>query len=281
MASEELSRKPLKRLAFIQRYADYIAAYGVAGHNTYKGLRAKTPAFAEPYVSKAEDTVNAYAAPTAAYVADTADKLLHYADDKVDYSVDSAYSLYKKGESTVVSTLNKVYAVHSANVDTAKAAAQKYFELVSGTGQWVADKLSPQKNVQYAKEVLDASIAKAKELSDPDTAVQLVIDAWNTFAAVPAVAKLLASAEPLTTRGLSAFYTFHDTVVANALYKKVFDSTLGVFEFAETTTPYKLSATYVYPVVKPVADPAVEKLSKSKVVTETLSYWKPKAAASA
>lgn len=35
---------------------------------------------------------------------------------------------------------------------------------------------------------------------------------------------------------------------------------------------------YVYPVLQPVADPAIEKVTKSKVINQTVEFWKPKSA---
>lgn len=105
---------------------------------------------------------------------------------QVDGAVLRAHSMYKYGEALAMEAVNSVYAINAANTKTAKEAASRYFSLVSGTGQWVAEKLSPSANVAKAKAVLDSTIAKAQKALDPDVAVQMVADAWSTFASVPA-----------------------------------------------------------------------------------------------
>ncbi len=42
--------------------------------------------------------------------------------------------------------------------------------------------------------------------------------------------------------------------------------------------PHRLGAQYLYPMVQPVADPAISKVSNSKVVKEVVDYWSPHAA---
>jgi hypothetical protein len=64
-----------------------------------------------------------------------------------------------------------------------------------------------------------------------------------------------------------------------SLYKKLIDTGASTLTWATHTTPYKLGAQYVYPIVQPIADPAVDKLASSKIVQETIGYWKPVAAA--
>ena len=76
--------------------------------------------------------------------------------------------------------------MHQTNMATYKAATEKYFALIHSTTDWVAEKLSPDKNVQYAKELLKATLAKAEEVADPDAAVELAFQAWKGFVSVPA-----------------------------------------------------------------------------------------------
>ncbi|GFH25691.1 oil globule associated protein [Haematococcus lacustris] len=63
------------------------------------------------------------------------------------------------------------------------------------------------------------------------------------------------------------------------LYSKVVSTGVSTLSWATTTTPYKLGAQYMYPLVQPVADPALAKITNSKVINGTLSYWKPTASA--
>lgn len=54
-------------------------------------------------------------------------------------------------------------------------------------GDFAAEKLTTpaSKGVQAARDVLHAAVAKAREASDPDVAVQMAWEAWNKFAAYP------------------------------------------------------------------------------------------------
>lgn len=109
-----------------------------------------------------------------------------YGRVQVDSTVLRASSLYAYGKGLANDSLNSVLSINAANTQAAKEVASKYFALVSSTGQWVAQMVSPSANVAKAKAVLDSTIAKAQKVLDPDVAVQMVADAWKTFAAVPA-----------------------------------------------------------------------------------------------
>ena len=68
---------------------------------------------------------------------------------------------------------------------------------------------------------------------------------------------------------------------ASPLYKRSLTAGASTLLWASTTTPYKLSAQYLYPYVQPIADPALEKLAKSEYITMAVDYWKPAAQAAA
>lgn len=89
------------------------------------------------------------------------------------------------------------------------------------------------------------------------------------------VHKLLETADPATKAALSTFYKLHDNIVSWTLYKKAVDTGASTLSWASHTTPYKLGAQYVYPLVQPVADPALDKFSNSKVINDAVGYWKP------
>ena len=42
---------------------------------------------------------------------------------------------------------------------------------------------------------------------------------------------------------------------------------MGTWSYATTTTPYKLSARYLYPVVEPLAEPAIARARESGAVS--------------
>lgn len=275
VAVDAAAPKALKHLSFVNDTAGYAAAAATTVEGAYKRARSFTPASVEPYVAKVEDTVVAYAAPVLATAQDTGGKLLHTADEEVGYVVNATSGIVSKGKEAVSSTLTTAKELHESNLKTFKNATEKYFDFVAKTSDWAADKLNPAKNVQIAREALHATIAKAKELTDPDAAVKAVHEAWESFASIPAVSKVLATVDPVTQRGLSSFNAMHKNVVASSYYKRAVDTTVSTASWYTTTTPYKVSGKFLYPWVKPLAEPAMEKLSKSEAVSSLVTYWAP------
>lgn len=62
-------------------------------------------------------------------------------------------------------------------------------------------------------------------------------------------------------------------------YKKAVDTGASTLGWVEGLTLYKMGGKYLYPIVQPVADPALEKLSRSQAVTKLVDYWQPALAA--
>ncbi len=72
------------------------------------------------------------------------------------------------------------------NIATFRTAADKYYQLVRSTADYLTSKLSYDASVQAARDALGKSLEKAKEFADPDAAVRVVYNAWQQFAAIPA-----------------------------------------------------------------------------------------------
>ncbi|KAG2488777.1 hypothetical protein HYH03_012774 [Edaphochlamys debaryana] len=259
----------LKRLGFVQSYSARLASGAAYVEGCYQAAKPwVVPQAAVPHVAKAEDTVLAYAAPIVTKVSDSAEQLLLNTDAKVDqFFLSTANMLTHTRELT------------KANLDAFAGAADKYYQMVKSTADYLTAKLSTDLSVAKAREVLGHSLDKAKELADPDAAVRAVYDAWQQFAAIPAVAKTLATAAPVTTKTFEAFVAAHDKLVTSPLYKRSVSLGASTLGWAATTTPYKLGATYLYPFVQTVADPALDKVAKSTYINATLKYWAPVAAA--
>ncbi|KAG2438280.1 hypothetical protein HYH02_010978 [Chlamydomonas schloesseri] len=267
MATESTS-KPLKHLEFVHTYAHKIAGGASYVEGGYQKVKSYVPAAVQPYVAKAEETCLAYAAPLAAKATDQAEKVLHSTDAQLD-------ALY----ATSASWLSSSQKLADSNIAAFKGAADKYYDLVKAAAAHVSSKLPTDLSVAKARELLAASLEQAKALADPDAAVAAALDAWAKFTAIPAVAKVLSAASPLTGKGVAAFTAAHDVLVHSALYRYGLSVGASTVAWATSTTPYKLSATYLYPLVQPVADPALDKVSKSTYVNAAIKYWAPVAAA--
>eukprot|EP00798_Chlamydomonas_sp_ICE-L_P007780 gene7780-967_t len=255
----------LKRL----RSASLLASNAISeAERIYKYARGLTPAFLESSVSWGEDTVVAVTAPVVAKAQDAGDKLLHFVDSKIDYTLITADEIYTK-------TLSSVLSLHQSNMKSFTTASEKYFTFLMSTANWVVDRLNPIKGVKAARATLASALETAKEASDPDVAVTMAADAWAKFSAHPAVSKMLTTAAPVTTYGYATFNKVHDNVVVSSLYKKVLDTTASTLGYATTTTPYRLGVSYLYPFIQPYSEPALDTVSKSKVVNEVMDFWKP------
>ncbi|KAJ9515661.1 hypothetical protein QJQ45_002709 [Haematococcus lacustris] len=274
-----MSETPLRRLGFVQQGASYAYSYTGTAEKLYKTVRSFAPTFVEPHLANLEDKAVAITAPVVAQVQDLSEKALHIADDQVDCLLSTADKAVAGSKKGVADSLTGVKEMHEKNMQAYQAASNSYFEYIKGISDWAKDKLNPIKGGQLALDTLNAAIAKAQEATDPDVAAKMAMDAWSQFASVPVVAKVLETADPVTQSGLSSFYKLHDTLVSWPLYSKVVATGVSTLSWAATTTPYKLGAQYMYPLVKPVADPALAKLTNSKVIADTLDYWKPTASA--
>lgn len=269
-------RTPLKHLGFVENLGSFVAVSASTADKVYKQARTYTPAFVEPQVARTEDLISTYSAPLLAKGQDAGEKLLRTADDKVDYLYTTASSAITGGQQLVAKGLASANDMHSHNMAHFNAAKDAYFKSMEQFTEWLVHSLNPAKAYQNAVEAFKLSLAKAKELSDPDVAVQTAAESWAQLSQVPAVAKLLETAEPATKAGTKTFYYIHDRVVGSPLYKKALDLSWNTLVWASSTYPAKFSTKIVYPLVSPVVEPAYKKLSNSSYVQSTVDYWKPK-----
>lgn len=259
--------KSLKRLTAVNYAVQLGASAAVSANGIYKRLKAYTPASIVPTLTKIEDAVATRSAPYVVKLQDYADFAIHFADDEVDYII----TVLEKRLADVKA------AGKNANATNVTAVSQSYIKSLLDAASAAVGKVhsSSASSVQAAHTTFKTAVAKAQECTDPDVAVEMASDAWASFAAIPAVAKVLTATEPLSTRAIKYFYAFHDTLVTNPYYKAALDLTASTLAYAASTTPYKLSARYMYPVVQPVAEPAITKVTQSKIVSNTVQYWKP------
>jgi len=264
----------LKRLSFVQSNACLAVT---EAEKLYKQLRGLAPQFVVAPLQQVEDRVSAVSAPFVQRAVDTADSLLKAADAGVDTLVLSAELRLSQGKAAAQDL--------TATASTASAA---YLAMVHKAADVLVEKLSVKgvqaatlKAVESSRDALHAAVqtARAAAPTDPDAAVKLAADAWTQFAALPAIAKLLTTAEPATKLGMQALTTIHDRVVAAPAYARAVQTTTGTLCYAATTTPYRLGAQYVYPLVSPYADPALRSVSGSKAVQQAVEYWRPTAPA--
>ncbi|GIL87319.1 hypothetical protein Vretifemale_15400 [Volvox reticuliferus] len=258
----------LKRLGFVDTYVHKLANGAAYVEGAYQKVKPLVPKPVQPLLGKVEDAVRTYAPPVLTRASDRAEKLLRTADDKVDY-------LYLE----TAKFLSQTRKLTQSNIDTFRAAADEYYKMVKSSAVYLAEKLHHDVSVQGARDRIIMAVDKARALTDPDAAVRAVYEAWQQFTALPPVADLLKKVEPVTQKGFDAFVAAHDALVGSNMYKHSVNLGASTLDWATTTTPYKLGAQYLYPIVQPVADPALEKVTKSTYINATLKYWSPVAAA--
>mmetsp|Transcript_76515 Transcript_76515/g.169046 ORF Transcript_76515/g.169046 Transcript_76515/m.169046 type:complete len:275 (-) Transcript_76515:312-1136(-) len=271
-----MAEKDLKHLAFVQSGSTVAIAHAEKAYST---LRTYTPAFASAQLLKAEEQLSAAAAPLLTKAQDQAAQLLAFADNKVDVLLNGMDGALARGKEA----LGQVRTLHESNMEAFRSASASYYTLMGETADYVMSTLHVKEvkeasmaRVTAARETLAQALSRAKELgTDPDVAVAAAWDAWSGFASLAPVAKVLETAEPATKASVSAFTKLHDALVAAPVYKSLLARTAGMFSYAAGTTPYKLGAQYFWPVVQPIADPAISKVSQSKVATSFVGYWTP------
>eukprot|EP00199_Chlamydomonas_sp_CCMP681_P005453 CAMPEP_0119107906 /NCGR_PEP_ID=MMETSP1180-20130426/12297_1 /TAXON_ID=3052 ORGANISM="Chlamydomonas cf sp, Strain CCMP681" /NCGR_SAMPLE_ID=MMETSP1180 /ASSEMBLY_ACC=CAM_ASM_000741 /LENGTH=254 /DNA_ID=CAMNT_0007093455 /DNA_START=123 /DNA_END=887 /DNA_ORIENTATION=- len=247
----------------------------------YCSARSWTPTALQPTLSSIESSAASVASPVLAKVQDVGEMALKVADGQVDYVLNTAHNAVTSGQKNVSSTASSLRQAHYANLKTFTNTSAAYFTRVQHFAEWAADKLNPIRGGRAALDAFKAAIEKAKAATDPDVAMQMISDAWSSFASNPVVAKVLHTADPVTSSAFNSFYKLHDNLVGWTLYKRVVDTGVDTLTWATTTMPYKLGAKHVYPLVQPVAEPALDRLTGSKVISSAVGYWKPTAAKAA
>lgn len=265
--------KGLKHLDFI---ADAATAASSTAGSVYSSVRPMVPTVVNPVLTQVEDTVTAYGAPLVATASDAAGSLLAQADEKVDYVLQVSNSVMVKSKETLhAGTDRLMHKTLEENLKDAQSVAQQTLMFLQGVSMWFVDKVGISKNVNVAKAKLSEAMKLADRATDPDVAIGILAEVWVTISSIPFVQAILSTAEPVTNYGQSRFFKAHDTLVSSSYYKSAVDLGTSTLNWATSTTPYKLSSKYLYPWVRPVAQPAIGKLSGSKQIESAINYWKP------
>jgi hypothetical protein len=238
-------------------YASTALGYGEGAYKTARGF---VPSFAEPYVSSAEDAAAAYAAPLVATANDKAADALTFADAKVDAALASA-----------VSALEYSRSLHAKNMASFSAAKESAYGFVEAYVNATKSALDPQRYVDYATSLGRSIVGAVAAAADPDAVYAYATSTLDKLAAAPPVAKALEVADPLISVGQAQYAKAHDLVVAQPLYKKVYDAAAGLPALVADAPLVKAG----YPLVAPVADPVLANFSKSKVLKQLEGHLKP------
>ncbi|KAF5841012.1 major lipid droplet protein [Dunaliella salina] len=216
-----------------------------------------------------------YTAPLVLRATDIGDAALNTLDQQVDYVINTGSSAVGTAQQTIHDSANGVREIHSANLAFLNNAFQTYLTSLQQATDWAVENLNPVRASRAAWDWARATLARMQELLDPDTLYNFLRERWAAFTSIPVVRGVLDTVQPITNAFWSIFYALHDFVVSSGLYKFAVDSSLSTWHWITDSSPYKLGAQYLYPIVQPVADPTLDKFAHSQVVNSTLDYWKP------
>lgn len=261
-----------KRLGFLHSSVE--RASGLL-QSLYSNVRAYTPSALRPTVESAESAAASYTAPLLARAVDLGGNVLRAADENVNYVINTGNSAIATSKKTVQDGLTSVQTIHARNLQHLRSAFSSYLTTVQQTSDWAVKNLNPVRGVRAALDGLRAGLARLQELADPDTFAHFVQERWAAFASIPLVASVLDTVHPITNALSSIFYSLHDFVVSWGLYSTALDLGKSAWGWISESYPYRLGAQYLYPLVQPVADPTLAKLTKSKIINSTLDFWKP------
>lgn len=233
------------------------------GEGWYRTARGLVPSAAEPLVAQAEDSAAAFAAPLVASANDRAAELLGFADARVDALLGA-----------VGGALDYSRGLHARNMGSFADAKAQAFGLVEAYVDAARAALDPQRYVDYAAATGRALVASVAAAADPDRAADYVAGLAASAKAVGPVSKALELADPLLAVGTSQYARAHDVLVAQPLYRALYEVAAGAPAKVAASPLYKAA----YPLVAPVADPVIGNFQRSKVLRRLDDHLKPKSA---
>nr|AEW43284.1 major lipid droplet protein [Dunaliella salina] len=222
-----------------------------------------------------KEQLASYTTPLLEKATDIGDAALTSVDQQVDYVISTGSAAVGTARQTISDSANGVRDIHSANLAFLSNAFQTYLTSLQRATDWAVENLNPVRATRAAWDWARATLARMQELLDPDTLFNFLRDRWAAFTSIPVVRGVLDTVQPITNAFWNIFYALHDFVVSWNLYKFAVDSSLTTWHWITDSSPYKLGAQYLYPIVQPVADPTLDKFTHSQVINSTLDYWKP------
>nr|AEW43286.1 major lipid droplet protein [Dunaliella parva] len=260
----------LRRLGFVRSYAGSAASL-------LAPILLTVQSFGDRVLESVgtKESLAAYTTPLLERTTDIGDSLLSTVDQQVDYMLNTGNSMVRTTSQTVTDSVSGVRDIHNSNLSYLSNAFQTLLTNLQRTTDWAIENLNPVRIAHTGSDWAKATFVRAQELLDPDTLYNFLQERWAAVSSIPVVKGMLDTAQPITNASWSAFVGLHDFLVNSSLYKFSVDSGFSAWGWAKSTTPYKLGMQYLYPIVQPVADPAIHKVSSSKVVNSVLDYWAP------
>ncbi|KAI8473428.1 MAG: hypothetical protein J3K34DRAFT_410717 [Monoraphidium minutum] len=250
----------LKRLGFLRSYATKAAGYAESAYSIARGL---VPGFVEPYAAQAEDRAKAAVVPALTRGQDAATDLLAFADGKVDALLNAlgAAADYSRD-------------LHGRNVKSFSAARASYAGFVQGVVSAGRAAIDPQRYVEFSANLGATLVSTAAAYADPDKAVDTLTAALDRALSFGPMPKVVELADPLITVGQAQYARAHGALVAQPLYKRLYDAAASLPPALRSSGLFAAA----YPLLAPVADPVVANFAASRTLAGLGGHLKPKAA---
>nr|ARQ20716.1 oil globule protein [Lobosphaera incisa] len=270
----------LKRLAFVRSYSDYYfqKGYGLAS-SVYSTGKSYAPDRFHGSIAAVEQTVSEYGTPLVTAVQDKSDQVLHLVDSKVDTAVTSAYQFYEDKSSFLASQVEKQKKYHEKNLEHYKASRENYLKKIEESVDFLK-KEGLTGSARYAADAVLARVDDAKKLppmlvDEAKVVVSKVGDAWAYLASLPAVHKLLETAQPSLDLAWKKYLIAHDSLLSTPIYHQIARDSTAVVGKVQQTPIYKKITTTVYPIISPYADPALDTIYQSSYYSAVKDHLKP------
>lgn len=162
----------------------------------------------------------------------------------------------------MVQSASKVYnnqlEFHAQNLEQFKAAREASLEKVRALIEYLKEK-GLSGSLQSLVDAATAQLEKVKALpvyltEQASAALAALQGYYEQLLANPTVAKLLSATKPSVDFAVTKYLAVHDSVVASGMYKKAYDTSMGVLGYVTATGAFKR----VYPIFSPYADPALQ-----------------------
>lgn len=263
------SSDDLKRLAFVRNYSGFCLSKGYSlASSVYITSRAYTPARLSPSVQAMEDVISSYSSPVIMAVQDQSKRALYQVDHQVDGAILMAHHLLfakqtSKSDQQLVE-LQEARSNYLASIQEGVIFLKEH-GLVE-TARHAADVMMGRMETQRLPHYLE---------DEAEDLIQKIGDAWNRVASLPPVAKVVATAQPSVQYTCGKYREAHDAIVSSAAYNRALDVADGVVKRVQDTFVYQVAAHRLYPVVSPLADPALDRLTHSPVYTAVKDHFTP------
>ncbi|KAK9868808.1 hypothetical protein WJX84_003100 [Apatococcus fuscideae] len=110
---------------------------------------------------------------------------------------------------------------------------------------------------------------------ETEVLAKMISAAWAKLVSLPAVDKVLESAQPSVDFTRRKYTDAHDAVVASATYSKAMEAAEAIVSNFKHSFVYRTAAARLYPVVSQFTDPALDRIVQSQYYSAVVDHLRP------